>query len=570
MPDPTTTTSAAAEPRGRPARAPAVLATLIVVAGVANLNLSVANIALPEIGREFDASQSAINAVAVGFSLGLAATVLYLGAVGDRYGRKQMLVLGMALSVPACLLAAHASSVEVLALARILGGVAAGMAYPTTLSLITALWSGPARTAAIALWSGIGGGISAIGPLAAGLSLEHFWWGSAFLLTLPLAVVALVMALRLVPAHVHEGTEPVDHLGGALSVLAVAGVVLGIHFVGAPGMGEQALAIGGAGVVFTAAFFVRQRVAVNPLFDLGVAGRRVFWVAAVAGIIVFGSLMAAMFVGQQYLQNVLGYSAFEAGLSILPAAAAMVLVSPLSARLVGRKGSRFVLLLGYGWCIAGFVAMLVLWTEDAAYWRVGLAYLLIGTGVGLAGTPASRSLTGAVPVRRAGMASGTADLQRDLGGAVFQSILGVLLAAGYTAAFASTIAALPTDQQSAISDDVVTQLQKSFSGATQVAEQFPQHAPQILEAARQSFLQGDEWAYSAGALAAVLGAVLVFFAFPRRADEQALLVRYVAQDDPDGDSSDGTGADREAPTGPAPTDGVKGAAAGVAGLSPGR
>ena len=183
------------EPSTAPGRQGLVLTALILVAAVANLNLAVANVALPDIGKAFDASQTELNLVAVSYSLGLAASVLYLGALGDRYGRKMMLLLGLVLSVPACLLAAWAPSVEVLIGARLLGGLSAGMAYPTTLALITALWSGPARTKSIALWSALGGGISALGPLTAGALLEEFWWGSVFLVTLPLAVVAFVLAL---------------------------------------------------------------------------------------------------------------------------------------------------------------------------------------------------------------------------------------------------------------------------------------------------------------------------------------------------------------------------------------
>src|SRR5689334_18831467 len=167
-----------------PDRAGAVLVALILVAGVANLNLSVANVALPDIGRHFDSSQTTLDLIAVGYSLGLAATVLYLGALGDRYGRKMLLLTGMALSVPACLLAAFAPTDGVLFAARVLGGLSAGMAYPTTLALIAALWSGPGRTRSIALWSAIGGGIAALGPLVAGALLQHFWWGSVFLVTL--------------------------------------------------------------------------------------------------------------------------------------------------------------------------------------------------------------------------------------------------------------------------------------------------------------------------------------------------------------------------------------------------
>jgi len=196
-----------------PPRASLVLVALIVVAAVANLNLTVANVALPDIGRAFDTGQTALDLIAIGYSLGLAGSVLYLGAVGDRYGRRMMLVAGVLLSVPACLLAAYAPDPGVLLAGRLLGGISAGMAYPTTLALISALWSGPARIRAIALWSGIGGAVTALGPMLAGLVLQHFWWGSAFLLTLPLAAVALVLALTCVPSHVNETTETVDRLG---------------------------------------------------------------------------------------------------------------------------------------------------------------------------------------------------------------------------------------------------------------------------------------------------------------------------------------------------------------------
>ncbi|HEX6025406.1 MAG TPA: MFS transporter, partial [Solirubrobacter sp.] len=226
-----------------PARAGLVLASLILVAGVANLNLSVANVALPDIGKHFDSSQTALDLIAVGYSLGLAASVLYLGAVGDRYGRKLMLLLGLALSVPACLLAAFAPSDGVLFAARVLGGLSAGMAYPTTLALITALWSGPGRTKAIALWSALGGAIASLGPVVSGALLEQFDWGSVFLITLPLVAVALPMAWKLVPAHVNETTEPVDNAGGILSVFLVAALILAINFAPVPGKGALVLGL---------------------------------------------------------------------------------------------------------------------------------------------------------------------------------------------------------------------------------------------------------------------------------------------------------------------------------------
>jgi MFS transporter, DHA2 family, multidrug resistance protein len=518
----------AGETSSAPKRAGLVLVSLILVAAVANLNLAVANVALPDIGKAFDAGQTSLNLVAVGYSLGLAASVLYLGAIGDRYGRKLMLILGTALAIPASLVAAFAPSIEVLFLARIVGGLAAGMAYPTTLALITALWSGPGRTKSIALWSGLGGAIAALGPLLSGALLTGFDWGSVFLITLPLAVVALYLAYRFVPAHVNEGTDPVDNLGGILSVVLVAALVLAINFAPVPNEGAVALGLAAIAAAAAAAFVVRQRRAKSPLYDLAVAGRRIFWVAACAGIIVFGTLMGAMFVGQQFLQNVLGYSTLDAGLAIIPAALLMVLVAPRSAKLVDAFGARFTLLVGYAFCLLGFLTMLLLWKEDISYWKVGLGYAFIGIGVGFAGTPASHSLTGSVPVKRAGMASGTADLQRDLGGAIMQSILGAVLTAGYVAAAGAAIAAAPNGDK--VNDQVHAELTKSFSSAVDTAQRYPQYESKIVAAAKSSFLQGDEWAYIAGIVAILLGAALIFFLFPKKDREVELLAQYHSED----------------------------------------
>lgn len=524
----------------KPDRASAVLVTLILVAGVANLNLAVANVALPDIGKAFDASQTSLNLVAVGYSLGLAGSVLYLGAVGDRYGRKAMLILGTALAIPASILAAVSPTIELLFIARVLGGVAAGMAFPTTLALITALWSGPGRTKSIALWSALGGGISALGPLVSGALLTQFEWGSVFLVTLPLAVIALVMAIKLIPSHVNETTDPVDHLGGMLSILMVAGVVLAINFVPPTYGVTTMLGLLVIGVAAGAGFIIRQRRVRPPLYDLEVAARRIFWVAAVAGIIVFGTLMAAMFIGQQYLQNVLGYSTLGAGAAILPAVLLMVLIAPRSAKMVEAHGARITLLTGYVFCLLGFVVMLLLWDETAAYWRVGLGYALIGAGVGFAGTPASHSLTCSVPVTRAGMASATSDLQRDLGGAIMQSMLGSVLTAGYAAKFSQLIAASPEADK--VSSSTRAELENSFSSAAATAEQSPKYAEQIITAARESFLQGDHWAYVAGIAAIMVGATVVFFFFPKHDAELRLLEQYQAEDEPEAPVPAGEGS----------------------------
>ena len=516
-----------AGPAQSPARAKLVLTALIVVAGVANLNLSVANVALPDIGKHFDSGQTTLDLIAVGYSLGLACSVLWLGALGDRYGRKLMLILGTALAIPMSLLAAYAPSDTVLFVARLGGGIAAGMAYPTTLALITALWAGPGRTKSIALWSALGGAIASLGPLLSGFLLQHFYWGSVFLITLPLAVVAVALAWWVVPAHVNESTEPVDNLGGVLSLVLVGALILSINFAPVPNKGTLTIALAVIALAALIAFYARQRRARNPLYDLEVAARPTFWVAACAGIIVFGSLMGSAFVSQQYLQNVLGYSTLQAGAAFLPAVVFMVLVAPRSAKLIEARGARFTLLFGYVFLLLAFATMLLLWKDGSSYWEIGIAYVFIGIGVGLAGTPASHSLTNSVPVRRAGMASGTADLQRDLGGAIMQSIFGALLTAGY----ASAAGALITSSGKHVSSSTQAELTKSFASAADTASRYPASVQANISAgAKAAFLHGDQWAYTAGVVAILVGAVLVFFCFPKHEAEEKLLAGYLAED----------------------------------------
>ena len=185
--------------------------------------------------------------------------------------------------------------------------------------------------------------------------------------------------------------------------------------------------------------------------------------------------------------------------------------------------------------LLGFLTMLLLWKENVPYWKVGLGYALVGIGVGLAGPPTSNALTGSVPVKRVGMASGTADLQRDLGGAVMQSIFGALLTAGYAAAAGVEISSSGKN----ITSSIENTLTKSFSSAADAAKQYPAHAEQIIAGAKTAFLHGDEWAYAAGIIAVLIGAALVFFKFPRHDREKQLLAEYAQSADDGGRAQEG-------------------------------
>jgi DHA2 family multidrug resistance protein-like MFS transporter len=518
-----------ADVSGVPKNAGLVLVALIMGAFVCNINLSVANVALPDIGKAFDASQTQLTLVAVGCTLGLAMSVLYFGALGDRYGRKMMLILGMVITVPAAFLCAFAPSVEILSVGRLLTGLAAGMAYPTTLALVTALWAeGPKRTKAIALWSSVSGGSAVVGPFLAGLFLEKFWWGSVFLIVVPAAAAAFILIMMFVPAHIEESKNKVDHVGGVLSVLMVGTLVLGIGMISSPGRLWDALTLLGSSTVLIVLFFWRQRTAKNPLYDLNYARRRLFWVPAIAGMIVLGSLAGAMFVGQQFMQNVMAYSTLESGIAILPAAFGMILVAPRSAKLVASRGSRFTLLLGYSFILPAFILMLLTWRAGVPYVFIGLAYLLMGTGVGFALTPAARSLTGSVPVSKVGMASGTSDLQRDLGGSVLQAVLGSVLTLGYAAEFAKQVTASP--DASSVTTQTQSALTQSYSSAAALATRYPEYQAAIIAAAQDSFIAGSIGAYASGAAFILVGAVVVLFAFPGKEQETSLLAEYIKQD----------------------------------------
>jgi len=334
--------------------------------------------------------------------------------------------------------------------------------------------------------------------------------------------------MRNIPAHINETTEKVDNFGGILSVILVGAFVLALNFITIAEYQTMAYQPLGVFLIATIIFIIRQRKAKYPLYDLNYAKRPIFWVAAVAGIIIFGSLMGAMFIGQQYMQDVLAFGTIQSALPAIFAGACMILAAPRSAKMVETKGSRTTLLTGYVFIMIAFVMMLVFWKEGTSFWVVVITFMFVGVGIGLSGTPASRSLTGSVPAVKAGMASGTADLQRDLGGAIFTALFGAFLAAGYAASMTAAIAAAP--QGAEAPPAAVSSATMSYAGAQSVAAEYPQYATQITAAAKSSFLAGDSQAYLAGIIAELLGAVLVFFLFPKAERERTLLGEYHQQD----------------------------------------
>lgn len=513
-----TTPSSAAE---RPARGGLILLALITGAIVANINLSVANVALPTIGADLSATQDQLDSIAEAFALGLAASVLYLGAIGDRYGRKRLFVIGAVLTIPTACMSAWAPNADFLALARLASGFAAALLFPTTLSLISALFSGGARVRAIALWSGLGAGVAALGPLIGGWLLEYFWWGSVFLIAVPLAAFALVIGVLVIPNHLPRDTGPVDHIGGVASVIAVGGLVMIIQQAH-KGIDTQWLVTLGVTAVAFVVFFWEQGRARRPLVSLPLARARTFWVAFVGGAITFGALIGAMFIGQQFVQNVLGYDTLAAAAVSLPSAICAALFGAVAGRVIIARGGRFTLALGLASVAIAFAIMLVTWRDSVALAWILVAYAFVGAGVGLAATPASRALMSSVPESHAGMGSAFLDLTRDFGGAVLQAVLGGMLAAQYLRQMNADITGLPPAQAAQVTTSISQQLTSSFGGAEHVASQYPPPiAEQIMQAASRAFTEGKSAAMAMALVLSLVGLLLVVWRFPGKAAEEA-------------------------------------------------
>lgn len=514
------TAPAVAHPRNEsPARAGLVLTALLVAAVVCNINTVVAGIAVPDIGLAFDSPETLLTLVSLGTGLGLSMSVLYFGALADRYGRKQMLVTGILLTIVASVCSSLAPDVVTLIAAQVLVGIAGGMAYPTTLSLITALWAvGGRRTAVIALWSSVSGMATVSGSILAGLVLSSFSWRGVFLLSVPIALVAALLVWWFVPSHIDESTDPVDHTGGVLSVLALTSLVLGISFALSPRDAMLGVGLLAASALLIGLFAWRQVRTRFPLFDLAVAKQRLFWAPALGGLIAFGTLAGATFVGEQFMQSVLGYPPLIAGLAVLPAAVGLLAATSFSAKAAERLGTRDTMLVGYAVLFTAFVTMLF-WHDGMAYPLIGTGYLLIGVGATFVMTASRRSLTSRTPVRRVGMASATSDLQSDLGGAVMQAVFGAVLASGFAAVFATHIA--QSTEASTVSGEVTEALESSFGSASHVAAQYPQYADAIMAAAKESLAAGSLAAFLIGTGVVLAGAVMVAFAVPNRSVERS-------------------------------------------------
>jgi EmrB/QacA subfamily drug resistance transporter len=510
----------------RPAAAPvgkqhahrwAVLVVVCASALFVNLDNTILNVALPTLVRKLDTSSSALQWIVDSYAMAFAGLLLVGGSLADRFGRKRLFLIGLAVFALGSIGAALSGSVNVLITFRAVMGVGAALTIPSSLSIVNDVFREPReRARAIGVWGGtIGLGI-AIGPIAGGLLLARFWWGSVFLVNVPIVIAALIGALVFVPDSKNASAEQSDPGGAVLSVVGL-GLLLWAIIEG-PSDGWTSHTVVGAGLASVAAlgaFVAWEARSSHPMLKLEFfRDRRFSMVAAGECLGVFG-LMGALFVQTQFLQFDLGYSPLEAGLRILPMAAVLIVsaaLAPVVARFIGVKLSAtagLAAVAGGLWLISATSAV------STSCVDIVPGLLLVGVGAGLLLPTATNSLVGSVPRGDSGVGSATNAVALQVGGAMGVAVIGSVLATRYQDRMTIALAdrAVPVAATHAILG--------SLGGALEVARRAGGVTGTALgRAARAAFMSGMEVSLAVGAIVALAGAVVVVARLPSRPSQQ--------------------------------------------------
>jgi EmrB/QacA subfamily drug resistance transporter len=484
-----------------------VLCLSLTIVMIANMSL---NLALPAIARDLDASTGSLQWMVDAYALVFAGLLFSAGTLGDRFGRKGALQVGLGLFLAGSAVAVVAQTAGMVIGARAVMGVAAAFIMPSTLSIIANVFPPAERGTAIATWAGVAGGAAALGPTGSGLLLEHFWWGSVFLVNVPLAVAALVFGRRLVPTSRNPQRQPVDVTGAALSIVGVGALVYAI--IEAPHRGWAApgtLATFGVAAVGLALFVAREVTARHPMLDLRLFRDRRFSVASGGIGLTFFTLFGTFFLVSQFLQLVLGLSPLAAGFVQLPVSVIMLTVAPQVPRFVDRYGARRVVPVGMALVALGMAVLSQVDAGSSAL-MVGAAMVPMGVGISATAAPLTTLIMAAVPPQRAGMGSAMNNASRELGGAFGVAVLGSLLTTRFDASLAPAVEGLPAPSRAAA--------ETGLAGALEVARGLPGEAGGALaDAARTAFVDGFAQAGLVAALLAVTVAVGASLLLPRTA-----------------------------------------------------
>ncbi|WP_283133843.1 MFS transporter [Rhizohabitans arisaemae] len=464
------------------------------------LNVAIKTIADPEHG--LGATQSELEWAINSYTLVFAGLLFTFGVLGDRYGRRRMLLIGTVLFGVASLASAYAQDPGQLIAARALMGLGGAAVMPATLAIISDVFPLAERGKAIGLWAAGVGIAVAVGPITGGLLLEHFWWGSVFLINVPVVVVGIVLIALLVPESKELNKGGLDPVGVLLSVAGLVSLVYGIIKAGELGSltPPEAWAPALLGVLILSVFVWHERRVAHPAFDVRYFRDPKFTVANVSVGLVFFASMGVMFFLAFYWQIARGFTPLQSGALVLPFAVSQLIFAPRSAALVARYGAKLV----------GAVAMLVVAGSLAAYYFVGLdtpvwVVLLLsfvqGSAMASILPPATTAIMESLPPNKAGVGSAMSNTVRQVGGALGVAVLGSVLSASYRGEMADRLAFLPEDARHLAAE--------SIAGTAGVAARLGAQGEALMGAASQAFVQGMHLAALGSAVVALAGALIV-------------------------------------------------------------
>jgi EmrB/QacA subfamily drug resistance transporter len=480
----------------------ATLAVLCLSLLVVVIDNTIVNVALPTMVRDLHASTSALQWFTDAYTLAMAGLLLSLGSLGDRLGRHRTLAGGLAVFGLGSALAAFSTSTGQLITCRVVMGIGAAAIMPSTLSILTSVFTDAGeRAKAIAMWSAVSGLGIAIGPTLGGFLLEHFAWGSIFVINLPIVAVALVAGRNVVPPSRAAHRSALDPAGALLSAAGLVAVVYAVIEAPANGwLSARTFGIGGAGLAILAIFVLVELRSSHPMVDLRIFANARFSAASLAVTMIFLALFGWLFLFTQQLQFVLGYDALQAGVRALPFAFTIGAVSQPAARLAARFGTKAVVTAGL--CVmATGLAMMATSTTGTGFAFLLVASVVVAAGMGLAMAPATESIMGSLPPSLAGVGSAVNDTVRELGGAIGVAVMGSVAASLFAERIRPVLAHVPVG--------VVSQARASVGAAVTIGRHLPGPTGRVLAAgARQAFLAGADRAQLAAVAAALLGAVL--------------------------------------------------------------
>ena len=419
---------------------------------VIGLDTTILNVALPTLARDLHAGSSSLQWMIDAYVLVYASLLLTTGSLGDRFGRKGALNAGLVIFGAGSLASAFSGSAGALIACRAVMGLGGCLIMPATLSILTNVFTGPERAKAIGVWAGIAGLGIVGGPTLGGILLQHFWWGSVFLINVPVVLAALAAGHFVVPTSRDPAATPLDPIGTVLSVIGLTSVLFAI--IEAPTRGAGSPVVLGAaivGIVVVAVFVGWELRSDHPMLDVRFFENPRFTAASLAVTLIFFAMTGLLFFLTQYLQSVLGYSTLRAGLALIPLGLAMSIAAPNSARLDARFGSKTTVVGGTAIATVG-VGLLAFAQPEGGYGLVAVVLALLGIGLGTAMTPATNAIMGSLPLGKAGVGSAVNDTTRQIGGALGVAVLGSVSSALYRSKVAATagFSALPASVQGAV------------------------------------------------------------------------------------------------------------------------